>query len=102
MKINPFLNREHSHNSIGKCVTLTFTTLSVLGLSGCSNAPTFNLLGSYFPAWIICFAVATGLTAAVHAMFTKTEIVKELWPLPVVYTCLISFLSCTLWIIFFN
>jgi DNA-binding XRE family transcriptional regulator len=86
----------------GRCTTLVLTTLVVLGESGCSYSPSFNLLGSYFPAWIICFAVATALTTVIHAVFTKTRMVAELWPLPVVYTCLISFLSCTLWIIFFN
>jgi protein-S-isoprenylcysteine O-methyltransferase Ste14 len=87
---------------LGRCATLVLTTLVVLGVSGCSYSPSFNLLGSYFPSWIVCFAVATALTAAIHAVFTKTKLVTELWPLPVVYSCLISFLSCTLWVIFFN
>jgi protein-S-isoprenylcysteine O-methyltransferase Ste14 len=87
---------------LGRCATLVLTTLVILGVSGCSYSPSFNLLGSYFPSWIVCFAVATALTAAIHAVFTKTKLVTELWPLPVVYSCLISFLSCTLWIIFFN
>ena len=35
----------------------------ILALSGCSRAPTLDLLGSYFPAWMLC-AVA-GILAAV-------------------------------------
>jgi DNA-binding XRE family transcriptional regulator len=99
MKINATPN---SIQPFGRCATLVLVTFVALGISGCSYSPSFNLLGSYFPAWIICFAIATALTTAVHAVFTKTKMVTELWPLPVVYTCLISFLSCTLWIIFFN
>ncbi|AEU34594.1 YtcA family lipoprotein [Granulicella mallensis] len=99
MKINFTLN---PLQPLGRCATLVLTTLVVLCVSGCSYSPSFNLLGSYFPSWIVCFAVATALTAVIHAVFTKTKLVTELWPLPVVYTCLISFLSCTLWIIFFN
>ena len=102
MKINPTLTQSNLRLLPGRCVTLILTTLVVFGVSGCSYSPSFNLLGSYFPAWIICFAVATSLTAVIHAVFTKTKLVTELWPLPIVYTCLISFLSCTLWIIFFN
>src|SRR5215467_9467202 len=34
-----------------------------LAVSGCSHAPTLDLLGSYFPAWMLC-AVA-GILAAV-------------------------------------
>lgn len=87
---------------LGRCSTLILATFVVFGVSGCSYSPSFNLLGSYFPAWIICFAAATALTATLHAVLTKTRIVAELWPLPIVYSFLISFLSCTLWIIFFN
>jgi hypothetical protein len=35
-----------------------------LGVSGCSHAPTMDLLGSYFPAWMLCAAIGI-LTAVV-------------------------------------
>lgn len=102
MKVNFTLNRPGSRHPSGKCATVIFATLVIVCVSGCSYSPSFNLLGSYFPAWIICFAIATALATAIHAVFTKARMVEELWPLPVVYPCLISFLSCTLWIIFFS
>ena len=34
-----------------------------LTVSGCSYSPTLNLLGSYFPAWMLCAVV--GIAAAV-------------------------------------
>jgi hypothetical protein len=34
-----------------------------LAVSGCSHSPTMDLLGSYFPAWILCSIV--GIVAAV-------------------------------------
>ena len=37
--------------------------VATLVVSGCSHAPTLDLLGSYFPAWMLC-AVA-GILAAV-------------------------------------
>ncbi|HEY1743987.1 MAG TPA: YtcA family lipoprotein [Granulicella sp.] len=102
MKTNSPPNQPDRIQPLGRCTTIILATLVVCGVSGCSYSPSFNLLGSYFPAWIICFAVATALTTVIHTVFTKTKMVTELWPLPVVYPCLISFLSCTLWIIFFN
>jgi hypothetical protein len=102
MKTNLPPNQPDRIQPLGRCTTIILATLVVCGVSGCSYSPSFNLLGSYFPAWIICFAVATALTTVIHTVFTKTKMVTELWPLPVVYPCLISFLSCTLWIIFFN
>ena len=66
------------------------------------SAPTFNILGSYFPSWIICCAGAAIVTFAVHRIFVKWNLLAELWPLPVVYTALFCFVSCTIWIIFFR
>lgn len=44
----------------GRCLWQAGVALTV---SGCSRAPTLDLLGSYFPAWMLC-AVA-GILAAV-------------------------------------
>ena len=32
--------------------------LGPLMLTGCGRAPAFDVLGSFFPAWLVCFAVA--------------------------------------------
>jgi hypothetical protein len=77
-------------------------SLSALSLVGCSSSPEFNLLGSYFPSWIICLASAIALTFAAHVVITKRKLADQLWPLPLVYTSLVCFLSCTFWIIFFE
>ena len=45
--------------------------------------------------------VVTGVTAAVHALFTRWKLVDELWPLPLLLLGLISLVSCSLWLIFF-
>ena len=85
--------------------TRTIAALSLpllLTISGCSYSPSFDILGSYFPSWIICCAVAAIATYAAHRAFVRYKVIGELWPLPVVYTGLFSFVSCTLWLIFFN
>jgi protein-S-isoprenylcysteine O-methyltransferase Ste14 len=74
----------------------------VVGLAGCSYSPEFNILGSYFPSWIVCLAIAIALTFGAHFLFAKRKLVDQLWPLPLIYTSLVCFLSCTLWIIFFE
>jgi hypothetical protein len=35
----------------------------VLPIAGCSYSPTLDLLGSYFPAWMLCAAI--GIVAAI-------------------------------------
>ena len=36
-----------------------------LAVAGCSRAPTMDLLGSYFPAWMLCAAVGVLATVIV-------------------------------------
>jgi YtcA family len=36
-----------------------------LAVSGCSRAPTMDLLGSYFPAWMLCAAIGVLATVIV-------------------------------------
>jgi hypothetical protein len=76
------------------------TSLSVLTIAGCSTPPTFNILGSYFPSWLVCVGIAIGLTFLAHLLVTTKKLADQLWPLPIVYTALICFFSCTLWVIF--
>jgi hypothetical protein len=77
-------------------------SLFVLATAGCSGPPTFNILGSYFPSWIVCLAIAIGLTFLAHLLVATKKLADQLWPLPVVYSSLICFFSCTLWLIFFE
>jgi hypothetical protein len=72
-----------------------------LATSGCSAPPVFNILGSYFPSWLVCLGISIGLTFLVHVFVTKKKLADELWPLPIVYSALLCFFSCTLWLIFF-
>jgi hypothetical protein len=80
----------------GACVAL------VLSATGCSRAPTFNLLGSFFPAWILCGVIGIVLTVAVRIFFVRIDFEKELSPLIVVYPCMAAFFTFTLWLLFFS
>jgi hypothetical protein len=77
-------------------------TLLMLATVGCGYPPSFNILGSYFPSWLVCLAVAAVMTFLVHVLFTKTKLIHELWPLPLLYIALVSFFTCTLWLILFR
>ena len=72
-------------------------------LSGCSRAPSFNILGSYFPAWIVCGVLGILLTVAVRLFFVRINLENELLaPLILVYPCLTAFFTFTLWLLFFS
>jgi hypothetical protein len=69
---------------------------------GCSRAPSFNILGSFFPAWILCGLIGTLLTAFARVLFVRTKFEQELSPLILVYPCLAALFTFTLWLLFFS
>ncbi len=71
-------------------------------VAGCSRAPSFNLLGSFFPAWILCGAIGILLAVAVRLFFVRIKLEQQLTPLILVYPCLAAFFTFTLWLLFFS
>lgn len=71
--------------------------------AGCSRAPTFNILGSFFPAWIACGVMGILLASAVRLLFVRIKLEEHLlWPLVLVYPCLTAFFTFTLWLLLFS
>jgi len=75
---------------------------AMLPLSGCSHAPNFNILGSYFPAWLLCIAVGILLTALVHWGLLRLHVDRYVQPSLVVYPCMAAFFAFTLWLMLFS
>ena len=78
------------------------SSASTLLIAGCSRAPTFNLLGSFFPAWIVCGVIGILLTVAVRLFFVRIKLEQQLKPVIVVYSCLAALFTFTLWLLFFR
>lgn len=71
--------------------------------AGCSRAPSFNILGSFFPAWIVCGVLGILLAVAVRLFFVYIKLEdKLLLPLILVYPSLTLFFTFTLWLLFFS
>jgi YtcA family len=68
-------------------------------LSGCSRAPSIEILGSFFPAWLVCFIVAIALTALARLALLRLR-VKAALPL-LVYPSLAALFTFLLWLLFF-
>lgn len=74
------------------CATLLTT--------GCGRAPSFDILGSFFPAWIVCLALGLLLTVAARWLFLRLHVVIAL---PVLtYPSLALLLTLALWLLFFR
>jgi YtcA family len=85
------------------CKPILGPPIAALLLSaGCSRAPSFNILGSFFPAWILCGLIGIILTAIVRYVFVRTKFEQELSQLILVYPCLAALFTFTMWLIFFS
>jgi hypothetical protein len=74
-------------------------TVVITLLSGCSSAPSRNILGSYFPSWMICALIGMGATVAVRVLLAKTGIDAVL-PMPiVVYLAFATAFSLAIWLL---
>lgn len=75
---------------------------TLLTLCGCGRAPSFSILGSYFPAWLLCLVAGILLTAVTYWLLDRMQLAKEIVWTIVVYPCLTAFFAFILWLIFFS
>jgi YtcA-like protein len=84
----------------------TTESISALGslnaLAGCARAPSFNIVGSFFPAWLICLVAGIGLAVIANWVLRRYKLDKQIVWTIVVYPCLAAFFAFTLWLVFFN
>jgi hypothetical protein len=81
---------------IVKCL---FVLVSLL-LTSCARAPSFDILGSFFPAWLVCLALALLLTVFVRWLLLRLHIPIVL---PILtYPSLTALFTFALWLTFFR
>ena len=94
--------RVHQCSSVVKFPALPrlLISCSIGLLSGCSRAPTFDIVGSFFPAWLVCLFL--GILLAVLARWLLVRL-KVAIVLPIlVYPSLAALCTFLLWLIFFS
>jgi YtcA family len=83
-----------------KFVTRGLGLLASCFLAGCSRAPSIDVLGSFFPAWLICLVPAILLTAATQQVLSRLH--RKLAYPGLVYPSLAMLFTLVLWAIFFH
>ena len=66
------------------------------------RTPTIDILGSYFPAWMICIVSGLTLTLVAHWIVQMCHLKPYLGPAPLVYSCLMIIITFTTWILFYQ
>ena len=72
--------------------------------AGChsKHSPTVDVLGSYFPAWIICIVAGLLLAIVARQFLIGFKLDQHLQPAPLVYLCLTLCFTLAIWLIFFK
>jgi hypothetical protein len=98
---NKKINSAGSQRKAG-VILAALSSAAMLLLAGCSRAPSFNILGSFFPSWILCGVIGILLTVGSRLFFVRIKLEEQLSPLILVYPCLAAFFTFTLWLLFFS
>ena len=65
-----------------------------------SRAPSFDIVGSFFPAWLLCLFVALLFTASAYWLFSRLRVAIAL---PVLtYPSLTALFTFALWLALFR
>jgi len=76
--------------------------LLILLLGGCAHSPTVDVLGSYFPAWMLCIIIGIFSTLIVRLLLIGFGIYAHLRLKPVVFSGTTIFITLTVWLVFFK
>jgi uncharacterized membrane protein len=66
------------------------------------RSPTIDILGSYFPAWMVCILSGLTLTVVAHWIVQMCHLKPYLGPAPLIYSCLMIIFTFSTWILFYQ
>ncbi len=75
---------------------------AIVLLGGCAHSPTVDVLGSYFPAWMLCIIIGLFSTLIVRLLLIGFGIYAHLRLKPVLFSCTAIFFTLAVWLVFFK
>jgi hypothetical protein len=92
------LNRDTKRN--GELVRRVLLAAAALSLGGCTRAPSVDILGSFFPAWLLCLVIAIILTVFVQLLLARFRL-RVAYPI-LFFISLTVLVTFALWLAFFH
>ncbi len=68
-------------------------------LTGCGGSHVVNVLGSYFPVWLLCMLLGVAAAFGARALFLRFKIEPYVGPLPLTYLSVVVAVSCLAWLL---
>lgn len=82
------------------CVTAASFLLSTASI-GCRLNPNVEIVGSYFPGWLLSLCVAVALTGVAHGLLRRYKLVHTVGHPALIYPSMVVLFTCLLWLFFF-
>ena len=76
--------------------------VSTLISTGCNRAPSVDVLGSFFPVWMVCVIIAVVLVSLLRILMVRLKLEPEVGPLALFYPSAVILFAGLLWLIFFR
>jgi hypothetical protein len=73
-----------------------------VALGGCQRVPSIDVLGAFFPSWMLCAIVGIALTLIVRRVLIAAGADGGLGPRGVVYPALAAALGLGTWLVLFR
>jgi hypothetical protein len=70
--------------------------------SGCNHAPSIDIIGSFFPVWMLCLSIAVVLAFVVRHFLVRFNLDSEVGPVALFYPSVVILFTSLLWLIFFR
>src|ERR1700751_1513554 len=100
---NPLpIRRTRSRHIIIIALVLLIWTLIFVVRPVSHRSPTIDILGSYFPAWMICIVCGLTLTLVSRWIIRAYHLQAYASPTPLIYSCLTIIYTFMTWIVFYQ
>ena len=83
-------------------MNLAIVPMFCLLCTGCDRAPSVDIIGSFFPVWMVCLSLAVVLTFVVRYLLVRYQLESEVGPVALFYPSAVVLFTCILWLVFFR
>ena len=71
-------------------------------LTGCAAGPVQNIVGSYFPSWLICAVIGAVVTVIIRQLLVLADLENHLLLAPLTYVGMALGFCLLAWLIWFG
>jgi len=96
------MNAKRTILRFGLAGLAVFIVFFVAAKMSSHQSPTVDILGSYFPAWMICIVSGLTVTLVAHWIVQVGNLKPYLGPAPLIYSCLMIIFTFATWIVFYQ